>query len=566
MHRRQRTPAAPMAVVPAMPRRDRVVMGSIVAALCGVMVLLASIGWYTWRGSFTAEERLVGGLAATLGERTEAMIIDTRRLLADLDRLPVPRCSSGHLRALQDSALRRPQIRAISHWRGNVRACGVGFVPTRALPPTRADRTYASGVEAWWPSARTRVGGVELFLMRLGDHDVAIDPRSLLDVGPLEGRQVALWVERLPFTAQPPGAKLPPPESLAVGLTLDHRNGRAISRFSRQGELSVEIVAIEPLGTFWSRYASTLVAGAAMGLALVAVWLAALLRYTRHRLSLASMLRRALAAGRLHVVYQPVMDLRTGRCVGAEALARWTLDGGGAVSPESFVPVAEGSGQSVELALTVLRTTVRDLSSLLRASPHLSVNINLSAAELVSERFVTELDAILAAHDLPASAITFELTERALIATDAARATIDRLRSRGHRVAIDDFGTGYSSLSYLSALPLDQIKIDKAFIHSIGTEAATSQVVTHIIEMARELGIETLAEGVETEGQRAWLAAHGVEQGQGWAFSRALSADGLRGFLDGEQRGTKSGGKERGRAGASGKDQVSEEVSLPLTA
>ncbi|MBK7908026.1 MAG: EAL domain-containing protein [Gemmatimonadetes bacterium] len=535
MHGRLRTPAEPIAVVPTLPRRDRVVVLSMMAALGGVMLLLASIGWYVWRGSFSAEERLVGGLAATLGERTEAMILDTRRLLADLDRLAGPRCASGHLRALQDSALRRPHIRAIGSWQGAERACAVGFVPMRALPPTRADRTYASGMQAWWPSRRTTVGGVALFVMRLGDHDVAIDPRRLLDVGPLEGRQVALWVERLPFTAEPPGTTLPPPDSLAIGLTLDRRHGRAISRFSRQGELSIEIVAIEPISTFWGRYATTLVVGTAIGLALVAVWLVALLRYTRHRLSLASLLRRALAADRLHVVYQPVIDLRTGRCVGAEALARWTLEGGGAVSPDAFVPVAEGSGQSVELALTVLRAAVRDLALLLRASPHLSVQINLSAAELVSERFVTELDALLAARRLRPSAITFELTERALIATPEARATIARLRARGHRVAIDDFGTGYSSLSYLADLPLDQIKIDKAFIHSIGREAAMSQVVTHIIEMAQELGLETLAEGVETEGQRAWLAAHGVEQGQGWVFSRPLSAEAFVGFARGQR-------------------------------
>lgn len=513
-----------------MTRRDRVLMGISVAALGGVAILFASLFWYLWRGSFTAEEELMGGLASTLGARTEAMIVDTRQLLVEFDKLPHERCAPAHLRALQAAAMGRPHIRAIGYWRAAERQCGVGFLQVEALKPRRADRIYDSGVIAWWPSAQTEVGGVQLFLMRFGDHDVAIDPRGLLDVGPLQQREVGLWLEDLRLASEPAGAVLPPPDSLRIGLTIDRERGRAISRFSRSGELPIELVAIEPLGTFWGRYAVTLAVGSGVGLLLVAGWIFFLARYTRHRLSLASMLRAALAHQKLHVAYQPMVDLRTGRCVGAEALARWTLEGGAKVSPESFVPVAELTGQTTELALAVLRRTVQDLGPLLRTAPQLSVNVNLSAAELVSDRFAVELDAALTASGLPHRAITFELTERALVRAGEARATIDQLRARGHRVAIDDFGTGYSSLSYLSDFSLDLIKIDKAFVHSIGTEAATSQVVTHVIEMARTLGLRIVAEGVETEVQRNWLQAQGVDYGQGWLFSAPLPADAFIAF------------------------------------
>jgi sensor c-di-GMP phosphodiesterase-like protein len=362
-----------------------------------------------------------------------------------------------------------------------------------------------------------------MFLVRFGDHDVAIDPRGLLDVGQLQQRQVELWMEGRSFAREPANAKLPRPDSIAVGLTLDRRNGRAISRFSQGGEFPIEVVAIEPLGDFWSRYASTLIVGTGIGLVLVAGWLFFLMRYTRHRLSLASMLRAALANQRLHVVYQPIVDLHTGKCVGAEALARWTMEGGAQVSPESFVPVAELTGQTTELALAVLRTTLRELSPVLKEKPHLSVTINLSAAELTSDRFSRELDSHFPEGGFPRGAIGFELTERALIGGEASSA-IARLRERGHRVSIDDFGTGYSSLSYLKDFALDGLKVDKAFIHSIGTEAATSQVIAHVIEMAQTLGLRTVAEGVETAEQRNWLRDHGVDYGQGWVFSRPLTA------------------------------------------
>ena len=514
-----------------MQRRDRVIIDLSIATLGGTAVLFASLTWYLWRGSFTAEEALVGGLATSLGERTEAMMLDTRALLAGFDTLPGPRCAPAHLKALQDAAMGRPQIRAIGYWRAAERRCGVGFLQTNALKPARADRIYDSGVIAWWPGPQTEVGGVQLFLMRYGDHDVAIDPRGLLDVGPLEGRQVGLWVEKLRLASEPANAVLPSPESLKVGLTFDRKNGRAISRYSRGGELPIELVATEPIRTFWTRYAPTLAVGSGIGLLLAAAWLFALMRYTRHRLSLASMLRNALAAHRVHAVYQPVIELATGRCVGAESLARWTLEGGASVSPESFVPVAELTGQSTELALAVLRVTLADLGDLLREAPSLSVNINLSVDELKSERFADVLDAELERSGLKQGAITLELTERAVISTDSARTMIARLRQRGHRVALDDFGTGYSSLAYLSELELDLIKIDRLFVQSIGTEAATSHVITHVIEMAQSLGLRTVAEGVETEAQRDWLKAHGVDYGQGWLFSKPLSAGEFAAFV-----------------------------------
>ena len=507
-----------------MQRRDRVIIDISIAALGGIAVLFASLTWYLWRGSFTAEESTMGGLANALGERTEAMILDTRALLVEFDKLPQERCSPDHLRALQDAAMSRPHIREIGYWRAAERQCGVGFLQTDALKPSRADSIYASGVVAWWPSPQTEVGGVQLFLMRYGDHDVAIDPRGLLAVGPLQERQVGLWVEKRRLASEPANADLPAPESLKVGVTLDRERGRAISRYSRGGEMPIELVAIEPIGTFWSRYATTLIVGLGIGLALAAAWLFALMRYTRHRLSLAEMLRTALAGQRVHAVYQPVVQLSTGRCVGAEALARWTLEGGASVSPESFVPVAELTGQTTELALAVLRVTMREVGDLLRQHPKLSVNLNLGVDELKSERFAEVLDAELEKSGLPRRAITLELTERALIATDSARTMIDRLRKRGHRIAVDDFGTGYSSLAYLSDFELDLIKIDRQFVQSIGTEAATSQVVTHVIEMARSLGLRTVAEGVETEAQRDWLKAQGVDYGQGWIFSKPLTA------------------------------------------
>jgi len=506
-----------------MQRKDRLLLGVSLTALAGIGVLATTTVSYLWRQSVLAEEALVGGLATSLGARAEAMILETRGLLRAFDSLPQARCSPGHLRALQEAAIARPYLRAVGYWRAAERQCGVGFLQGHPLRPSRADRIYDSGVIAWWPSAQTEVGGVRLFLMRFGDHDVAIDPRVLLDIGPLAERQAGLWVEDLLLTAEPVDAQLPSPSTLPLGLTLDREAGRAISRVSVQGVLPIDIVAIEPLRSFWDRYAWTLIVGTVAGLVLVAAWAYTLMRYTRHRLSMGTQLRWALARGQLHVCYQPIVSLATRRCVGAEALSRWTLEGGEAVSPETFVPVAEREGLLSDLSRVALAAPLRDLGQTLRDRPELWISVNLGAADLTDERFAEALERGLAESGLASRSVKLEVTERALVNTESARAMIRRWRAQGHQIAVDDFGTGYSSLSYLETFELDVLKIDKSFVDAIGTEAATSYVIGHVIGMARSLGLKTVAEGVETEEQAAWLTSNGVDLAQGFHFSSPLS-------------------------------------------
>lgn len=505
-------------------KREKILLGISLSAFAGVAALFASLMWYLSQESVRAEEQLVGGLAAQLGERAEAMILDARTLLREFERLPHRRCSPAHLRALQEVAISRPHIRAIGYWSAVERRCGVGFMETSPLRPPRADRIYESGVIAWWPSPQTQVGGVQLFLMRFGDHDVAIDPRGLLDVGPMQHRQAGLWVENLLLARFPAGVVLPHPDSLAVGLTLDRTAGSAISRFSRAGEIPIEIVAIEPLDSFWGRYLRTLAIGSAVGLILLAAFVYGILRYTRHRLSMGTLLRQALAKGRIQPQYQPVVDLRSGKVVGAEALARWTLEGGETVSPEIFIPLAEREGMIPDVTLAILQAPLRELRSLLLEREELSINLNVSPEDLRSDRFVRSLEMALQESEMPTRCIKLEITERALVNTDVGRAMIQKLRERGHEVAVDDFGTGFSSLSYLSTFELDWLKIDKSFVDAIGTGAATSHVIVHVIEMARSLGLRTVAEGVETEEQVNWLIEHGVTLGQGYYYSAPLSA------------------------------------------
>jgi len=516
-----------------MQRREKILIGAVLVGLFGVAGLLGSMAWLLWRESVASEADYAGGLAATLGERAERTILDVRDMLAGFDKLAAVRCSAAHLEALQNASVSRPYIRGIGYWQAADRLCGVGFLPLQGLKPPHADHIYENGVVAWWPSAQTEVGGVQLFLMRYGEHDVAIDPRLLLDLPPAPDRRATLWVENLRLSAIPWDVQLPQPDALPVGVTVEREQGQVTSHFARNEVLPIDVVAQEPIGNFWSRHGATLLVGSVLGLLFIAAWVDIILRISRRELRPATELRRALAAGRISVQYQPVIDLRSSRCIGAEALARWQRGKGQWVSPNVFIPVAEEAGLIQEVTLTVLRTIIADLRRITAVAGNISINLNLSNDDLKNERIGDELAEHLKAANLPPQAIKLEITERALVNSDTARTLIRGFRERGHQIAVDDFGTGYSSLSYLQSFELDVLKIDKSFVDAIGTGAATGEVVVHVIEMAKSLGLEVVAEGVQTLEQVRWLVDHGVFLAQGYLFSKPLLVEDFIEFVRG---------------------------------
>ena len=166
---------------------------------------------------------------------------------------------------------------------------------------------------------------------------------------------------------------------------------------------------------------------------------------------------------------------------------------------------------------------LRDARVLLVAHPHWHISVNFSAEDVRDATFVPYLQEQLRAHGVAAHQLVGEVTERVCMDATLARERLQALRRLGLPIAIDDFGTGYSSLAYLTQLPLDLLKIDKAFVAPIGTEAATSRVIEHIISMAQSLGLRMVAEGVETAEQAQWLQARGVQLAQGWLFAKPMT-------------------------------------------
>lgn len=256
--------------------------------------------------------------------------------------------------------------------------------------------------------------------------------------------------------------------------------------------------------------------GSAAGLTIMA-WL-------RQRRSLLQRLRRALFRGELVMRYQPILDTRTQLVVGAEALMRWPARTGAAIGPEAFIPAAEHGGLIGALTCFAIRRVGEELGPLLRANPAFTVSINIVADDLDDARFHAALDLHIVNAGISPSQIALELTERRSAEVEAANAVIKRLRSAGYKIYIDDFGTGFSSLTYLSDLSVDAIKLDRSFTCTVNTAVVRSRLVPPILEMARDIGVPVIVEGVETEFQKAYFRDGGVVWMQGWLFGRAVTA------------------------------------------
>ncbi len=256
------------------------------------------------------------------------------------------------------------------------------------------------------------------------------------------------------------------------------------------------------------------------------------------KLSLAGELHQAVHEETLQLYYQPIVSLGSGRLRGFEALLRWPHALRGMVPPEQFIPIAEESALIIPMGAWVLKEACRSLAVWRQKAlgADLFVSVNLSAKQFASRELIRQIQTALDESGLPPDKLKLEITESAVMAeTDAAVSLLTHMRDKGVGICLDDFGTGYASFSYLHKLPYDTLKIDRSFVSRLGKDEQAQRITEAIVILARNLHMQVVAEGVETELQRQQLQAMGCEYGQGYLFASPLTPDDAERLIDAQQ-------------------------------
>ena len=302
-----------------------------------------------------------------------------------------------------------------------------------------------------------------------------------------------------------------------------------ISAQSLTGEMPLRAEGAVPFAILRADYANLDVSFTLVACAMSAAFLMLMLQYVRRSNLPAFDLERAIAHGELKPYYQPVIDLSSGRLSGCEMLCRWEKRNGEIVPPGAFIDYAEVTGLALPMTVSLMQQVRNDLGELCRDMPDLKVSINLFEGHFRDASIVEDVQAIFGGSTINFRQLVFEITERRPLGDSAqAHSVIAGLHALGARLAMDDAGTGHSNLAYLQTLGVDVIKIDRIFVDMIKPGTTQVPVLDGLITVARDLGCEIVAEGVETEAQALYLRARGVVLAQGFLFAPALKANSFK--------------------------------------
>ncbi len=490
------------------------------------------MGWLAWLAAGTIAERRIAQQFNNVHEKVSTALIEPRRQLDDVFaslesfERSIPDCSSELYSMLAEKVEENRYIYQAAVKLQNRKVCS--SYGRKLLSPLQGDeRGYpaADGHTNWFHPDFNKSADTDFIIVSDSSiyvwlnkaillKSLGIPPGVQLDLIDANDKESVVSSHRRSLTLeQPPGIG-----QLTVSAD------RVFMAYANSRNALVPVISL-PASHLSSLKMNVFIALILVGAALLGAALYIARRTHQHYSSTAVKLRRALRDGELQVNYQPIVDMRTGCLVGAEALSRWKLDDV-SISPEVFIGAAEKSDLICELTRYVIQRIAEDYSTYLWACKNFYITINVSARDILDETFPDFVAEVLALHDIPASNIAFEVTESTLFEQTIAAAQLQRLRACGHRIAIDDFGTGYSNLSLIHSLPIDILKIDRSFIEGEKV-AAVDALWQHIVNIARDLNFQVVAEGVETPEQVQHLTSGGVRFAQGWLYSRDVTPEAL---------------------------------------
>lgn len=502
-------------------RRRILIISACLTAIAGTVALLFFMAWITWRTATHKELLALNAYADQTVKRALHVFEEARLSLIDMQTSTEPPCSDAHIIRMRDQTINTTSIEEIGYFENGILKCTSWGKTNPTAQRVKADFVTADGLDVTLRLTPSASKAGQMTAIALGDYNALIVPARFIDV-PVHGQIATILLnEHNQIIASRDPLNYYPDDKAGFDADRIKESGHLVGVSAVNG---LKAIVLEPRSRLVIRVGTELPIFLLAGLVATLLFLAAVYRYFAKRLSPKAELATAIINRNLIVEYQPIIDLNTGACVGAEALVRWKKPDGTLVRPDLFIPMAEETGLIVQITDQVIDLVIAELGSILAEDQTMHIAVNISSSDIQSGRVLHYLRDKLHTAGIENNQIWLEATERGFLEIDSARATIDQARAIGHAVAIDDFGTGYSSLQYLQSLNLDAIKIDKSFVDTIGQAPAKNSVILHIIELIHALELISVAEGVETEEQAAFLREHGVAYAQGWLFAKPLPA------------------------------------------
>jgi sensor c-di-GMP phosphodiesterase-like protein len=495
----------------------------VITTVCGILAGLAVESELELRSTRRQLDTDAGRLLAV----TDAIVVEANAALEEMNASHDPECSETELTHIRKLIFHLEYVRDAGHMRDGRIACSAAM-GREDLPRTqfKPAASLPDGSKIYDRLEPYQTHSEIVFCKQKRDAYVVLGPLNIQLLDRITTRRAITVLDTVSNKYIHPGPQLPSFKGVVTYANWQGQVGNTLfaTRCSTHSAICMTDYANlpDPLSSLNSQFQ---VYGAIGGLIGVMAGMAFALLYRRSR-SMAQQLRRAIRRGDLTVNYQPIVEIMTGRIVGAEALARWTDEEGLAVSPDLFIKIAEERGFVRDLTRVVMRQALRDFAQTLRRRPEFKLCVNVAPGDLEDQGLLPMVEQALKWANVQARSLVLEITERSTARHDVAIDTIRKLRARGHAVHIDDFGTGYSSLSYLHELSVNAIKIDKSFTRAIGTGSVTMSILPQILAMANALNLQVIVEGIETAEQAEYFShTDRFMLAQGWLFGRPVPAN-----------------------------------------
>lgn len=508
-------------------RKFRVIIIATLSGLIGAVLPMVTMAYISWERALAKERTHLGTYSERALKNISLSLQQGLTVISAMESWTGVPCSPEHILLMRKTTVNTRAVEEIDYLEQGLPGCTSWGSTSILSGTTTSTYTDARGYKINVRLIPSDQGIQPVTIIHRGAYNVLINAGRLSDIILDDRMQLGVFYQgQLVNISQGADEK-----TISRLLSSSERKRKDyIYSVSTQDDWSA--VVAEPINSvdtsFYRELAWMLPIGIGIGLVVVL----SVIRIMRIRLSPMAEMQIAIAQREFTVHYQPIIDLETERCTGAEALVRWLRPDGTVVTPDQFIPLAEETGLILPITDQVIQGVVRDMAPLLRDNRHLHIAINICADDLKSGRFLDTLDHALKGSMIDNNQIWIEATERGFIDVESAVATLEKARALGFRIAIDDFGTGYSSLQYLERLPVNVLKIDKSFVDAIDKSSASSSVVTHIIAMAKTLGLDIVAEGVESPHQADYLRMHKVDYAQGWLYSKALPSHDFLNFIN----------------------------------